>query len=73
MSESIEKKPHVASKETIHEIRKVAEEKLGELSDTVMNLIDKRDQYIEDSTLLSLGVAFILGLAFGVAITKRKE
>jgi len=39
----------------------------------VTDLIQKRDQLVDDSTLLSLGVAFVLGFALGVAAGKRRE
>jgi len=73
MAEPVEKKQGILSKEAIREIRKIAEEKLTDLRGTVKELVEKKDRYLEDSTLLALGISFVLGLAIGVALTKRKE
>ncbi|MEM4245674.1 MAG: hypothetical protein QW390_00075 [Candidatus Bathyarchaeia archaeon] len=73
MAEPDEKRSGPVSKEVIREIRKIAEEKFADLRGTVMKLLEKKDIYLEDSTLLALGISFVLGLAIGVALAKRKE
>jgi len=73
MAEPVDRRTALISKEAVQEIRKIAEEKLADLRKMVTDLIQKRDQLVDDSTLLSLGVAFVLGFALGVAAGKRRE
>jgi len=73
MAEPVDRRNALISKEAVQEIRKIAEEKLADLRKMVTDLIQKRDQLVDDSTLLSLGVAFVLGFALGVAAGKRRE
>ena len=64
-------KAKVVPREIIQEVRSVAEEKLVELK----GMVDKLRKYeeVDNIQLVALGIAFIIGLAFGIAITKRRE
>ena len=64
-------KAKVVPREIIQEVRSVAEEKLVELK----GMVDKLRKYeeVDNVQLVALGIAFIIGLAFGIAITKRRE
>ena len=64
-------KAKVVPREIIQDVRSVAEEKLVELK----GMVDKLRKYeeVDNVQLVALGIAFIIGLAFGIAITKRRE
>lgn len=64
-------KIEVIPKELTSEIRQIVKEQLQR----ARGIIGKVKEYeeIDNSQLLTLGIAFIIGLAFGVAITKKKE
>jgi len=59
------------------EFKRIIEEKLIEVKEDakkLFNLIkEKKAAYLENSTLLALGIAFTIGLAIGVAIAKGKK
>ncbi len=66
--EKIRPKSRALPKEVIREIRGIAEEKLIELKGKL-----KKYEEIDDINFLALGIAFLIGLAFGIAITKKRE
>ncbi|MBS7655900.1 hypothetical protein KEJ50_05305 [Candidatus Bathyarchaeota archaeon] len=63
--------------ELTEEVKKIIEEKLFDMKEDakkLFNLIkERRIAYLENSTLLALGIAFTIGLAIGVAIAKGKK
>jgi hypothetical protein len=59
------------SKQVIEEIRKIVEEKLSSLKGIVEKVGGYRD--IDNAQLIALGIAFLIGLGFGIAIAKRRE
>jgi hypothetical protein len=64
-------------KDLIEEFKKIIEEKVLDVKEDakkLLNLVkEKKIAYLENSTLLALGVAFTIGLAIGVAIAKGKK
>ncbi|MEM2901262.1 MAG: hypothetical protein QXO32_00795 [Candidatus Bathyarchaeia archaeon] len=71
MSEEGASKTRGLSKQVIQEIRKIAEEKLSGLK----GMVEKVGGYgeIDNAQLIALGIAFLIGLGFGIAIAKRRE
>ena len=63
--------------ELTKEFKRIIEEKLIEVKEDakkLFNLIkEKKAAYLENSTLLALGVAVTIGVAIGVAIAKGKK
>lgn len=71
MAEEAASKARGLSKEVLQEIRKVVEEKLSGLKGVVEKV--KGYAEIDNAQIIALAIAFIIGLAFGIAIAKRRE
>jgi hypothetical protein len=66
--EKTRRKSSSLPKEVIRDIRGIAEEKLTDLRGKL-----RKYEQIDDTNMLALGIAFLIGLAFGIAITKKRE
>jgi ElaB/YqjD/DUF883 family membrane-anchored ribosome-binding protein len=57
----------------VMDLRKDIDKRLGDLSEQMRPLRDRTAKRITERPLLALGVAFVVGVAIGVALSKSKD
>lgn len=60
------------SKEMVKEVRGVVEEKIAEIKKFVDTMKDKKYNVADNKNIITIGLAFTVGLAFGIALSKKK-
>ena len=69
----LSKKERETEKEYVREFRKDMDKRLEELKVQVDALQERAVQKVTDKPILALGVAFVAGMALGIALSKASE
>lgn len=67
------KEDRESEKEYIRELQKDMDKRLGELKVQMDALQERAAQKVADQPLLALGVAFVAGMALGIALSRSGE
>jgi len=73
LAKNLAKDKEVEETKAIEELKKDLDARLAELREQMKDLQQKAAKTVAERPMLALGVAFVVGMAFGIALSRSRD